>query len=118
MIHWRGIDASALILAMRGRGFVNGLVVVLAMSGTAGAPAPAWAWGHEGHRLVAKIAAKRLQPGVDAKVAAILGTSVAGLPAAMADAATWPDDIRDKEPGPAGWHFINAPVFSPSNFAR
>src|SRR6266478_3804085 len=70
------------------------------------AASPAWPWGHDGHRL----AAKNLSKDARKKVAAILGTNDAGVDAAMADAATWPDEINKKTTGTGDWHFIDVPV--------
>jgi hypothetical protein len=70
---------------------------------------PAWPWGREGHRVVALIA-KNLSAAARAKVAAILGTNDAGLDAAMAAAATWPDEINKPATGTANWHFVDVPV--------
>jgi hypothetical protein len=60
-------------------------------------PSSAFSWGPEGHRIVAKIAVKNLSPDARKKLAAILGTTDAKLEAAMATAATWPDDGLDKK---------------------
>src|SRR5262245_55351910 len=74
---------------------------------------PAWCWGREGHRVVAKIAAKGLTPAVRGKVAAIFGVHAANVEAAMARAATWPDEIDKKRTGTADWHFIDVPISAP-----
>src|SRR5260370_24911604 len=86
---------------------VRGISVALAILLTA---PTSWPWGDDGHRLVAKIAAKNLSPDTRKKVAAILGTNDAGVDAAMADAATWPDEIDKKTTGTGDWHFIDVPV--------
>lgn len=82
-----------------------------------GAPA-AQAWGCKGHQTVALIAEKQLTPEAKQMVQALL----AGNPIdpalkrycgdavhdAMADASTWPDDIRGTaKNGP--WHYIDIP---------
>ena len=77
------------------------------------AAGPAWPWGREGHRVVALVAAKNLSPEARAKAAAILGTDDAGLEAAMAAAATWPDEINKPATGTANWHFIDVSVTAP-----
>jgi hypothetical protein len=59
------------------------------------------------------VAAKNLSPEVRTKVAAILGTDDAGLEAAMAAAATWPDEINKPATGTANWHFIDVSVTAP-----
>ena len=48
---------------------------------------PAWSWGRDGHRMVAKIATLQLTPATRAKLAAILQTDDAGLASAMANAS-------------------------------
>ncbi|HZT78404.1 MAG TPA: S1/P1 nuclease [Vicinamibacterales bacterium] len=73
----------------------------------------ACAWGHEGHRVIAKIAAKTLSTTARQKVAAILGTTDAGVDDALADAATWPDEIDKKATATEAWHFINVPITKP-----
>ena len=54
--------------------------------------------------MVAKIAAKNLSQDARNQVAAILGTNDAGLEAAMANAATWPDEIDKQATGTGNWH--------------
>jgi hypothetical protein len=93
---------------------IRGIALILTGLSTA---TPAWAWGHEGHRVVAKIAAKNLSPNTRKKLAAILGTTDAGLEAAMADAATWPDEINKKATSTGNWHFIDVPVTAPFTVA-
>ena len=71
------------------------------------------AWGRDGHRLVARIAAKHLSPATAAKIAAILGTTPARVEEAMAAAATWPDEIDKRATGTSEWHFVDGPVRTP-----
>ena len=72
------------------------------------------AWGREGHRIVARIAAKNLLQATRDKLRAILGvTSDAALADAMASAAIWPDRIDRAATGTARWHFINIPLGEP-----
>jgi hypothetical protein len=71
------------------------------------------AWGHEGHRVAARIAARNLSSDARRKLATILGTTDAGLEDAMASAATWPDEINKAATGTSAWHFINVPVTAP-----
>jgi hypothetical protein len=73
---------------------------------------PSFSWGQEGHRIVAKIAAKNLSPDARTKIAAILGINETGVEAAMADAATWPDEINKQATKTGNWHFVNVPVTS------
>jgi hypothetical protein len=85
------------------------LLVIVFLCGAGSASA----WGHEGHRIVAKIAAKRLTVEARGKLAAILETSDSGLEEAMASASTWPDTIDRTATGTANWHFIDVPVTAP-----
>ena len=69
-------------------------------------PAPALAWGYEGHEIVAAIARARLTPAVRAKVDAILAGNADTLTAPdMISRATWADAcgayrrLHDREPG-------------------
>src|SRR5262245_28459683 len=93
------------------RGLLNHGVLVLCWLLVV--PMSGWSWGRSGHRIIAKIAAKRLSPEARKKVAAILGTTENGLEAAMASAATWPDEIDKGATGTSGWHFIDVPVTAP-----
>jgi S1/P1 Nuclease len=95
--------------------FVALLAAVSAVSLTAPA---ARAWGCKGHQTVALIAEKHLTPEakqmmltllnanpVDPKLKRYCGSAVSDP---MADASTWPDDIRgERKNGP--WHYIDVP---------
>ena len=89
------------------RAFVLVFVILL------GAVSPVWPWGREGHRIVARIAARNLQPEARKKLAAILGTNDAGLEEAMAVASMWPDEIDKANNGTFNWHFVDVPVNAP-----
>jgi hypothetical protein len=71
---------------------------------------PTRAWGRVGHRIVARVAAKKLADGPKQRVAAIFGTTAAGVEAAMVDAATWPDEIDKVHTGTRNWHFVDAKI--------
>ena len=77
------------------------------------AVSPIWSWGRDGHRIVARIAARNLKPEARKKLAAILGTNDAGLENAMAAASTWPDEINKSKTGTFDWHFVDIPVTEP-----
>jgi hypothetical protein len=96
-----------------GRGFVAFLVVVATLL----TPRPGHAWGRQGHRIVARIAAKNLLQTTREKLRAILGVSNAGLENAMANASIWPDLIDRVATGTERWHFINVPISSPFSVA-
>lgn len=81
------------------------------------AATPAWSWGRDGHRVVARIAAKNLSQEARTKIAAILQTTAAGVEEAMARASTWPDEIDKAETGTREWHFIDGSVTAPFNVA-
>jgi hypothetical protein len=70
-------------------------------------PAPALAWGPEGHEVVAHLAAMNLTPKAKAGVAALLGGEAE---AAMAIASNWADEIRDSRPRTTSWHYVNLQI--------
>ncbi len=65
-------------------------------------PLPAWSWGPAGHRIVAKIAEKRLHPQARNRFQLL-----AGRGAALDLVANWADEIREQRPESAPWHYIN-----------
>ncbi|HBN53696.1 MAG TPA: endonuclease [Stenotrophomonas sp.] len=80
----------------------------LALAVTALLPAPASAWGAQGHRLVARIAETRLDPAAKAEVARLLAAEPG---ATLASIAPWADQLRAEDPDlgkrSAGWHYVN-----------
>jgi hypothetical protein len=64
-----------------------------------------FAWGFEGHQLVARIAEGILTPDTKAQIQAILGPgeSISAL-------ASWADEVRPSRPESAPWHYIDIPV--------
>lgn len=78
---------------------------------------PVWSWGRDGHRVVARIAAKNLSQEARIKIAAILQTNTAGVEEAMVRASTWPDEIDKAQTGSRDWHFIDVPVTAPFSIA-
>lgn len=84
------------------------------------APAPARAWGCKGHQVVALLAERHLTPHAREMVKKILAASPIdpnlsryckeGGVDAMADASTWPDDIRSQRPDTAPWHYVDIPL--------
>jgi nuclease S1 len=83
-------------------------------------PAPAGAWGCKGHQVVALIAEKHLTPHALAMVKKILADNPIdpnlsryckeGGTDPMADASTWPDDIRSQRPETPPWHYVDIPL--------
>jgi nuclease S1 len=81
-------------------------------------PSPARAWGCKGHQTVALIAEKHLTPETRQWVLKLLSENPidpklnrycgGAMRDAMADAATWADDVRgERKNGP--WHYIDIP---------
>ena len=83
-------------------------------------PAPARAWGCEGHQVIALLAEKHLRPKALAKAKKILADGPVdpalsryckrGGSDPLADASTWPDDIRGQRPETAPWHYVDIPL--------
>jgi hypothetical protein len=69
---------------------------------------PAFAWGPEGHNLVARLAAAHLTPAATARVAEILGASVT-----LQSIASWPDQIRRERVASGPWHYVDIPIDKP-----
>ena len=68
-----------------------------------GQPDPVWAWGHNGHRIVAKFASTRLNSKARAAILDLLEDGED-----IADASTWPDEHKTRSDAP--WHFVNVPL--------
>jgi hypothetical protein len=66
---------------------------------------PAFGWGPEGHRLVARIAERELTGKSKARIAEILGPGQS-----IADMASWPDEIRPSRPDTGPWHYVDIPL--------
>lgn len=71
-------------------------------------PAPAYAWGPLGHRLVARLADGELTPRARAQIAALLAGEADPT---LAGIANWADDLRDNDPDlgkrTSRWHYVN-----------
>ena len=72
-------------------------------------PSAAIAWGIEGHRVVALIAASELTPAAKAQVEALLGGEASS---SMANIANWSDEVRPQRPETAPWHYVDIPIGS------
>jgi len=68
-----------------------------------------WAWGREGHRLVALVAEHYLTPETQAQVATLLSADAKGKET-LADVAPWADEYRSSHPETASWHFVDIPL--------
>jgi len=62
------------------------------------------AWGNEGHRVVAAIAAAHLSPDASRAVGELLATEPEPT---LPGVASWADDIRPQRRETAPWHFAN-----------
>ena len=70
-------------------------------------PSAAWAWGNEGHRIIALIAADRLTPAARAAVSDLLGGDARRR---MEEVSTWADKIRPDRPETGPWHYVNIKI--------
>jgi hypothetical protein len=66
---------------------------------------PAWAWGPQGHEIVAAVALRELTPTARAEVSHLLGT----VPM-MVHEASWADEIREARPETGAWHYVDIPL--------
>src|SRR5690242_8537013 len=68
---------------------------------------PGFAWGPEGHRLVARIAEELLTPAAAARVHTTLapGETITAL-------SSWADEIRKIRKETEPWHFVDIPIDS------
>ena len=88
------------------RGLTTAIIVVFSLvSGIT----PALAWGAEGHRIVAFIAASELAPQTKAEVSRLLDGPV---PQVMVRVSTWADEIRRERPYTGPWHYVDIPLGS------
>jgi S1/P1 Nuclease len=66
---------------------------------------PLFAWGPEGHSLVARIALSQLTAATRARVDEILGPD-----RTLPSIASWADEVRRARPETGNWHFIDIPI--------
>ena len=69
------------------------------------AAANAFAWGADGHSVIAEIAQRRMTPEARLEMERLLGPGVS-----LASLSSWGDDIRPDRPETSNWHYINCPV--------
>lgn len=81
------------------------MLLKLAFSAFLVAAVPAWAWGPEGHEIVAAMALKELTPAARTQVAALLGSE-----SMMIHESNWADEIRDQQPETGPWHYVDIPL--------
>jgi nuclease S1 len=77
---------------------------------------PAAAWGPVAHRVIARVAARHLSPAARREAARLLGGE------SLADVAYWADEIRERRPETARWHYVDIPLraddYQPSRDCR
>lgn len=73
------------------------LALLLSMS------VPSFAWGPEGHRIVAEVAEHHLSANARQTIKDLLGNDD------LAAISNWADEIREQRPETAGWHFVDIP---------
>lgn len=78
-------------------------------------PGNAYAWGYEGHEIVALIAAQNLTPATKMHVVDLLGGPDAAD--AMKRYSTWADKIRRSRPNTSPWHYVDIEIDS-SGYSR
>src|ERR1700760_2679952 len=77
-------------------------------------PTGAFAWGVEGHEIVAAIAQGYLTPAVRAKVDQMLAADPDTLtPHDMLAESVWADRYRTAHPETGGWHFVDIELDGP-----
>jgi hypothetical protein len=76
-------------------------------------PSSAFAWGTEGHEIIALVAARELGPAARAQIAHLLGGE-----AMLVHDANWADEIRDQRRDTSAWHYVDIPLAAPGYDAR
>jgi nuclease S1 len=84
------------------------LAFVITVLGILGAATPTWAWGRLGHRVIARLAEKQLNPNAKAAIVALLAPGES-----LADASLWADEHRRDLPKTAPWHYVDVPLDEP-----
>ncbi len=95
MFHRELIESSSIVTPFTHTHLTLLLVLLLV-------PPSLYAWGPEGHEIVAIIAEQRLEGDVREQTAALLeGT-------AFISAASWADQVRNQQTAP--WHYVNIAI--------
>ena len=77
-------------------------------------PVPAFAWGREGHAVIADIAQAHLSPAAFSAVSLLLEDE--GL-TELSEISSWADDVRKQRPETAPWHYVDIPLSAPAYVA-
>jgi beta-galactosidase beta subunit len=85
------------------------LIAIAAIAAAVVMPSAAWAWGQEGHEVVALIAASELSPTAKSQVEQLLGGDSVS---AMAGVSSWADQIRRDRPETGPWHYVDIEITS------
>ena len=85
--------------------------LAIVLIGAALAPTQAFAWGSEGHRIVAEIAEQHLEPATARQVRDLLAIENS---TSLPDVANWADQIRRQRSETASWHFVDIPISAPA----
>jgi hypothetical protein len=74
----------------------------------------AFAWGQEGHSIVAELAEHRLDQPTLEKIRLLLKTDIPGAAqdtrVSLGSIASWADDYRAEHDETRNWHFVNIPL--------
>jgi hypothetical protein len=74
----------------------------------------AFAWGQEGHSIVAELAEHRLDQPTLEKIRLLLKTEIPGATqdtsVSLGSIASWADDFRAEHHETSNWHFVNIPL--------
>lgn len=70
-------------------------------------PSLAFAWGGEGHQVVALIAERHLTPEAQRQIHELLGENV---DISDAEVCNWADRIKREDPASAKYHYVNIPT--------
>jgi nuclease S1 len=84
------------------------LIFAITLLGILGSATPSWAWGRLGHRVIARLAEKQLNPKAKAAIVALLAPGES-----LADASLWADEHRRELPKTAPWHYVDVPLDEP-----
>jgi hypothetical protein len=84
--------------------FAGRLLALVLAATTLLTPTASFAWGSEGHRLIALLALEHLSPPARAEVNRLLPLEEG---ATLASISTWADEHRS--PSTAAWHYVNLP---------
>jgi nuclease S1 len=84
------------------------LTIALTLLITLQSPAPAWAWGRLGHRVISRLAKKHMTEKARDALADLLEPNET-----IADASTWADAYRGTHRETAPWHYVDVSLDEP-----